>query len=304
MNFEFIIIDNASTDNSSQVIKNYATKDNRIVFLQNKENECVGHAINRGINIARGEYIARMDDDDISLPKRFEKQIDFLDENKDITVIGTFIEIFGDCKNNLKPWITESESKFVGLSLLFGDQICNSSSMTRKSFIDKNKIRYKKHIYAEDYEFWKDIILKGGKVANIPEVLAKYRWHGKNISVDNEKQLIHNKIVINIQKDLWRTCLSEKEITNIVETFFDSSYTLKSDMYNSFVNTLLHKVAEKNTKLFPASVVNEYISKFNKIYHINTLKKFLAKLCSCSYTQKHKIYYIMFFKISVKRCKL
>ncbi|MDR2901628.1 MAG: glycosyltransferase, partial [Lactobacillales bacterium] len=88
-NFEFIIINDGSTDNSADVIKGYAQKDPRIVYLENKENKGLVYGLNRGLDIARGEYIARMDDDDESFPRRFEKQLKTLDSMPEITVLGT-----------------------------------------------------------------------------------------------------------------------------------------------------------------------------------------------------------------------
>ena len=89
--FEFIIIDDCSTDNTADVIQEYADKDERIVFIKNKQNMDYNYNLRKGFEIAKGEYIARMDDDDISMPERFEKQVEYLDKHPEITVLGTFI---------------------------------------------------------------------------------------------------------------------------------------------------------------------------------------------------------------------
>lgn len=103
-NFEFIIIDDCSTDNTFEIVKEYAKKDNRILALKNDKNYCYVHSLNKGIEIAKGKYIARMDDDDISLPERFEKQVEFLEKNEDIIALGTFIEIFSDDMKKYNLW--------------------------------------------------------------------------------------------------------------------------------------------------------------------------------------------------------
>ena len=103
-NFEFIIIDDCSTDNTFEIVKEYAKKDNRILALKKDKNYCYVHSLNKGIEIAKGKYIARMDDDDISLPERFEKQVEFLEKNEDIIALGTFIEIFSDDMKKYNLW--------------------------------------------------------------------------------------------------------------------------------------------------------------------------------------------------------
>ncbi|EAJ7443814.1 glycosyltransferase family 2 protein, partial [Campylobacter jejuni] len=77
-NFEFIIIDDCSTDNTYEIVKKYAENDKRIIVLKNEKNQGIVYALNRGFSIAKGKYIARMDDDDISLPNRLEKQVEYM----------------------------------------------------------------------------------------------------------------------------------------------------------------------------------------------------------------------------------
>lgn len=82
--FEFIIVDDCSTDETPEIIKHYAESDNRIIFVQNETNLGLTQNLNKALNISNGAYIARMDGDDISLPERFERQIEFLNEHKEI----------------------------------------------------------------------------------------------------------------------------------------------------------------------------------------------------------------------------
>ncbi len=89
--FEFIIIDDASTDNSIEII--YSYHDPRIVLLKNDINLGVTHSLNKGIKHARGKYIARMDADDIALPQRIELQVDFLEKNPEFILVGSFFEV-------------------------------------------------------------------------------------------------------------------------------------------------------------------------------------------------------------------
>lgn len=94
--FEFIICDDASTDNTYETIKEYAGKDKRIKLLKNEKNLGLAGTLNICLESARGKYIARMDDDDFSHPQRFEKQIKFLDENPEYAIVGTSKNYFDE----------------------------------------------------------------------------------------------------------------------------------------------------------------------------------------------------------------
>src|SRR5947209_8273467 len=93
--FEFLIVNDRSTDGSESIINEYARHDARIVLLHNGKEKGIVGALNTGLENARGEYLARMDADDISVPARFEKQLRFLEEHRDVTVCGAWIELFG-----------------------------------------------------------------------------------------------------------------------------------------------------------------------------------------------------------------
>jgi glycosyltransferase involved in cell wall biosynthesis len=92
--FEFIVINDGSTDSTSDIIESYS--DPRIIYLQNEKNLGVATSLNKGLSIAKGTYIARMDGDDVSRCDRLEKQVAFMDANPEIGVCGTWLETIGD----------------------------------------------------------------------------------------------------------------------------------------------------------------------------------------------------------------
>lgn len=178
--FELIILNDGSTDNTPEIIKRYADADKRIVFVDNKVNQGLIAVLNQGLDMARGEFIARMDSDDISLPQRFEKQVAYLEAHPDVGVLGTLIQGFG--KFNLPgiqiPVVT-------ALDLLKDSYVAHPSVMIRKSILDKYNLRYNPdYKHCEDLELWARMIFLT-KIHNIMEVLLMYRITGNNISTQN-----------------------------------------------------------------------------------------------------------------------
>lgn len=174
--FEFIIIDDGSIDKTQEVITAYQEKDPRIKVYKNKRNKGLVHNLNFGIKKARGKYIARMDDDDISLPTRFEKQVAFLKENPHITVLGTNRYAIGeDPFQRLFPWMSDPNEKSAAIETLFYTPAPHSTWMIRKSFLDEKHIQYnEKYKYAEDMKFLTDIIFAGGSIVSLPDILLGY----------------------------------------------------------------------------------------------------------------------------------
>ncbi len=158
-NFEFIIIDDGSTDSTGQQIEQYAAVDNRIIALRNPVNQGIVYTLNRGLLLARGTYIARMDADDVSTPNRFEKQVSYLDQHPEIGVLGTnlrYIDPEGSFLNEgrLKHMRPES-SPFIHWSLLWRCAIYHTTVMFRRSLIEETGFQYdESYKYAEDYDLW------------------------------------------------------------------------------------------------------------------------------------------------------
>lgn len=199
--FEFIIIDDCSTDDTPKVIQSYADKDDRIVFIRNEKNMDYNYNLRRGFDLAKGEYIARMDDDDISLPTRFEKQVKFLDKHNDITVLGTFIEPFGE--SILETWVKDSDPDILAILMNFFNPMCHPSVMIRKSFLREHNLNYSpKELYAEEYHLWKEIILHGGKLANLNEVLVRYRCHKKSVTQKRDTSKIQAETAKRVRYNL------------------------------------------------------------------------------------------------------
>lgn len=197
--FELLLINDASTDSTETIINSY--HDYRIVYIKNEENLGLIKTLNKGLDLAKGEFIARMDQDDISLPERFEKQIAILEKNPEIGVCGTWFTLF---RENQKDWAVEhpESNDSIKIGLLTSCLIGHPTVMMRKKAIANHK--YDTDYQAsEDYELWTRLI-RITQFYNIQESLLQYRFHDTNMSVlENSVQVTNTKIITGNQlKDI------------------------------------------------------------------------------------------------------
>ena len=183
--FEFIILDDGSTDGTAEIVRSYSDK--RIRFVQNEHNLGIANTLNRGLDLAQGEYIARMDADDISLPERFEKQVSFMDKHPKTAVCATAIQCFG--ARNEQRIFSESASD-LNIDLLFGCCFAHPSVMMRASDIGNGyDPAFDK---MEDYELWCRVA-KNHDLASLPEILLKYRIHPGQVT-QASSPIIHEQL--------------------------------------------------------------------------------------------------------------
>jgi len=180
--FEFIILDDCPEDSREGIVTSY--KDKRIRYIKNEQNLGITGSRNKLISLAKGEYLAVMDHDDISLPERFAKEVRFLDENSDIGVVGSNIHKIVANKDVIQP----EKNEDIKQCLMMKCVISHPSSMIRKSVLIKNNIYYDEHYSpAEDYKLWCQLI-SVTKFYNIQEVLLNYRdWNGSTTNSSGNK---------------------------------------------------------------------------------------------------------------------
>ncbi len=177
IDFEFLIINDCSTDNSKNIILSY--KDIRIKYIENEKNIGLTKSLNKGIDLAKGEFIARMDADDISMPQRFERQINFFTQNPEFALCGTSLIVMNEQNEQISTWNYENNN--LKERLFFGNYFAHSSIMA-KTIVFK-EFMYNENLYAaQDYFLWSQIALKY-QVTNLSELLIKYRVHNESISV-------------------------------------------------------------------------------------------------------------------------
>lgn len=197
--FEFIIIDDGSRDNTARIIEGYQNKDPRIIFLQNRKNIGLVASLNAGIQHSTGQFIARQDADDISLSDRLKKQIEFFQNYKEYYLLGTaFLEIdgFGKviCKQRTPLFANDSE---IRKNIVKFNPFCHGSVMFKKEAMDKVGKYNEDYLYAQDYELWIRI-MKYYKAANLKDILLYRRVTKKMASLYNLKRQSINAIKVKV----------------------------------------------------------------------------------------------------------
>jgi hypothetical protein len=198
--FEFLIVDDASTDDTAVVIS--AVKDARIRVLNTKLCRGISAALNLGLTHARGEYLARMDADDICLPHRLAVQVSFLDQHPGLGMCGCWVKIFGDGIVS-RVFRRPLEPDAVQASLLFGNPFVHPSVVVRRALMERHNLRYNDEFNgAEDYELWVRS-LKWFCGQNISQVLLQYRQHASSVT-SQAKPVMNEKTGLIIRKQLER----------------------------------------------------------------------------------------------------
>lgn len=176
--FELIIVDDGSSDNTSDIIQSYT--DERIRCIHGQHDYI--RSLNFGLHLCRGEFIARMDADDVMMPNRLERQIHTMRLFPDISVCFSWVKTIGSINERQLGHKAKEEVDNAFFWLLTGNFLIHPTAMLRRSFIVDKHLRYKNYPYAEDYKFWTDIARVGGKFYVIPELLLCYRINRSQVS--------------------------------------------------------------------------------------------------------------------------
>lgn len=240
-NFEFIIINDGSSDGSERIINSY--NDDRVRYIKNEKNLGLITTLNNGIELSKGDYILRMDADDFSYPERFEKQVLFMQMNHDIDLSGTWFLKSDRINKNTNPTTFEA----CKLNLINNSVLCHPSVIFRKASIVNANIKFNPiALHAEDYQFWIDTVKAGLKISNLPEVLLNYRIHPMQIS--SAKKEIQRNTVNTIRLDYAKFIFGD-----IIETNKEAYIQLIDESaldYNSYneAKKLAFRLLESNLK--------------------------------------------------------
>jgi hypothetical protein len=179
--FEFIVVDDGSNDGTANILASYQGRDDRIQVLH-QSNQGLVAALNTGLSLARGKYVARMDADDIAMPERLAEQVAALDQNSDVGILGTGCRLIdaADRAVGARYW-AESDLQIRWMCLLespFG----HPTVMMRRDVLLRNGLRYREAFHAvEDYDLWTRILGRT-RAANLSKPLLQYRIHTESVT--------------------------------------------------------------------------------------------------------------------------
>jgi glycosyltransferase involved in cell wall biosynthesis len=196
-NFEFIIINDGSTDNSEDIVLSF--KDSRIKYHLNEQNIGLTKSLNKGIRLSKGNYIARMDADDIAYPNRFEEQVNYLEKHQQCGVCGTNIKLIDAESNLIRYHEYPNENKELKTRLLIGSIFVHPTVMIRKSTLTDYSIFYNEtYSSSQDYDLWVQLA-QYCDFSTIQNTLLDYRIHDNSISISKKESQFKNHRLI--QKD-------------------------------------------------------------------------------------------------------
>lgn len=192
--FEFLIINDGSMDSSVDIIQSY--DDERIRLIHNKKNLKLISTLNKGIRLSRGQYIARMDCDDISHPERIAKQVAFMEANPEVGVLGTGIFIIDRNGKRKYKFRYPTKHNFLHWSLCFYSPIVHPAVMIRKNLLMKVGGYDHGMVHAEDYDLWRRLIKKT-RFSNLQDYLLCLRKHESNVTKEKLDKHLENTTKIN-----------------------------------------------------------------------------------------------------------
>lgn len=225
VDFELIIIDDGSTDDSFEIVKNY--KDDRIRLFQNNHNFIA--TLNEGIAMANGKYIARMDADDVMLPCRLDTQVEFMEQHPEIDLCGSFAQVLGGSYRIVSTCFNHNS---IVSSFLLHNSMIHPSIIAKRNVLTSIKYR-DGYLCAEDYKLWTDLSIAGFRFANIPEVLLLYRSSEKQVTSTKWKEMLFSVTKIKLE-------YAEQIIKQIVETHY---------CYNDFFDNLIELLNTKKISI-------------------------------------------------------
>ena len=275
--FEYIIIlDYPDNDVHKSVIEEYALKDDRIHFYINEKNMGLTDSLNRGLSLCHGEYIARMDADDISLPDRLERQMKYLEKNH-YDLIGGITEMInenGSLLYSIKS--VPTDPKKINKALRYSQCIAHPTWLGKKEVFEKNA-GYRHMPLCEDYDFTLRAVLNGFVISNLNEPVLKYRMTSNSISRSNLfEQYLYMSYITNEYKNK-RVASVDKAYAYVQQHLNekDSNKYLKA---NVIFNRMLQEMSDKQ---FLSFMKDGFCLLFSSKYYLNKIFRFIMlSICS------------------------
>jgi len=196
--WELLVVDDASTNNTSGVVKRFSENDKRIIYIKNERNLGIQKTLNSGLKHAKGEYVARIDDDDVWIDStKLEKQIAFLEENKNYVLVGTGVINVNEDNRELFRFLNPLSDIAIRKKMLSKNCFIHSSVVFRKDVVMRfggyDETEKTKHV--EDYDLWLKLG-SVGKLANLPIYGVKFMMRRSSLSGKNKKEQFRKDILL------------------------------------------------------------------------------------------------------------
>lgn len=269
--FEYIIIlDYPDNDVHKSVIEEYALKDDRIHFYINEKNMGLTDSLNRGLSLCHGEYIARMDADDISLPDRLERQMKYLEKNH-YDLIGGITEMInenGSLLYSIKS--VPTDPKKINKALRYSQCIAHPTWLGKKEVFEKNA-GYRHMPLCEDYDFTLRAVLNGFVISNLNEPVLKYRMTSNSISRSNLfEQYLYMSYITNEYKN--KRVASVDKAYAYVQQHLNEKDSTKYLKANVIFNRMLQEMSDKQ---FLSFIKDGFCLLFSSKYYLNKIYRFV-----------------------------
>jgi glycosyltransferase involved in cell wall biosynthesis len=252
--FELLIIDDGSIDDTAEIIHSYAQQNKRVRIYQ-QPNQGLIATLNKGLELTRGKFIARIDQDDIMKPNRIEEQVSVLESHDNVAVVGSWMEVINEDGMKVEKWklpYTSSDCDFS--SYLYGDIPVGHPCVMYRAEVVRSIGGYRaEYVHAEDVDLWFRIELTGQSIINIPKCLTLYRQH------DDQTTALYRKVSTNSRNKAFAYYLSKK-----LDCTIDSE-TAKS--------------------MIPVNYSNMYFTQLKQLDFVYELKLKMFSL----FSQKHKL---------------
>lgn len=269
-NFEYLIIlDNPENELHIRLIQEYEKKDSRIRFYINEKNLGLTNTLNKGLSLAKGKYVARMDADDISLPNRLEKQLTYIESNH-YDLIGGITEMMDENGNRIYS-IQKVPTDFekIKKALCYGQCIAHPTWFGKKEVFDKLS-GYRDMPLCEDFDFTLRAVLSGFRVSNVNETVLRYRMSKNSISRTNlfDQYLYMCYITKEYKKG---NIASEEKAKRFVKEHLDKKKAENYLRSNVYFNEMLQNMTDKKVFSF---IKNGFKLLFSSKYYLDKIRRF------------------------------
>ncbi len=259
--FEFLIVDDASTDGSSEILSSYASQDSRISLIQNETNKGLTKSLNVALGRADSPLIARQDADDISEPIRFRRQAEQFQNNPHLLALGSNYQTIDDDDKKLDDIAVPSDANEIAWQMLFHNAFCHSAMMFRRQDLAGQQVTYDETFtYSQDYELWSRL-LRVGQVTNLDDFLVRRRVSPESIGEmkKSEQQQCARRIAgQNMRHVAPDISISDQQVERLRQTFYvgignklglNSVFTAHKllKLWRGFIRETPHRAKEPNT---------------------------------------------------------